>query len=383
VLERAVLAEHAGVGRHGKVSESLLGPGTQAAAGEVASSLLGPQVGCHHQSLVIATLWPAGRGNVAYGANVGCNHTSRAPDQECWAGEGVFFGLGVNVKFPLDLSRAPYAVVACGLTVPPQRVEFPFALLAEPAARPEGAPPGLQEITPAWGLAENLYALERCVAKFRARHQAGRSPFDPEVFRPEIVDLMLQAWRRLEALPEVRAVYTEREVPGLGKNFLRESVRRSAVAAYGFHVRLYALLGLLERVGAALSEDEPASALLAEPGRSARWEHQRQLLRDELGVTDAALALRELPGLLEQYARDVERSRGRDDRRGPRVIADYAEVHPSAGRDEVVRCCWERVRRQQAQARVVLAALTGVPADGPLPPHDLPADIAFPPCSNA
>ena len=78
------------------------------AGGEVAASLLGPFVSFHHQALLIATLWPEGKGNVAYGANVGSNHTSKAPDQEFWPGEGMFLGLGVNIKFPADFSRAPY-----------------------------------------------------------------------------------------------------------------------------------------------------------------------------------------------------------------------------------------------------------------------------------
>ena len=45
--------------------------------GECLHCLVGPFVGFHHQSLLIATIWPLGRGNVGYGANVGSNHTSR------------------------------------------------------------------------------------------------------------------------------------------------------------------------------------------------------------------------------------------------------------------------------------------------------------------
>ena len=38
--------------------------------GECCHSLLGPHVGFHHSSLLIATLWPLGRGNLAYGCKV-------------------------------------------------------------------------------------------------------------------------------------------------------------------------------------------------------------------------------------------------------------------------------------------------------------------------
>src|SRR5262249_61253794 len=120
ILDRAVLTEHAHAERHGKVSASVLGPNTGVAEGEVTASLVGPFVGFHHQALLIAALWPEGRGNVSYGACVGSNHTSRAPDQEALLGEGTFLGLGVNVKYPLDLSRSPYSVVACGVTLAPQ-----------------------------------------------------------------------------------------------------------------------------------------------------------------------------------------------------------------------------------------------------------------------
>src|SRR5204863_1680447 len=108
VVENSVLAEQVHVERHAKVSGSYLGPNTAVAQGEVSASLLGPFVAAHHQSLLIAVFWPDGKGNVSHAAGVGCNHTSRAPDQECRPGEGMFVGLGVSVKFPADFRRAPY-----------------------------------------------------------------------------------------------------------------------------------------------------------------------------------------------------------------------------------------------------------------------------------
>src|SRR5262249_6641289 len=116
VIDRSVLTEHSQVRRHGQISKSILGPNTAVAGGEVTSSLAGPFVSLHHQALLIATVWPSGKGNVSAGARVGANHTSRAPDQECWPGEGMFFGLGVNVKFPADFRAAPYIVIAAGVT---------------------------------------------------------------------------------------------------------------------------------------------------------------------------------------------------------------------------------------------------------------------------
>src|SRR5262249_40492689 len=79
VVDHSVLVEQSHVDEHGKVSGSMLGPNSSAARGEVTASLVGPFVNAHHESLVIATLWPEGRGNVSYGAMAGANHTSKAP----------------------------------------------------------------------------------------------------------------------------------------------------------------------------------------------------------------------------------------------------------------------------------------------------------------
>jgi hypothetical protein len=357
IVQRSVLTEYASAERHAKVAESLLGPNTSVGAGEVTSSLVGPSVGCHHQSLLIATLWPGGRGNVAYGANVGSNHTGRAPDQECWAGEGVFFGLGVTVKFPADYSRAPYTVVASGLTLPPQRLTFPFSLLTAPSARPAGVPESLNEIIPAWALAENWFALERAQVKQQKRDRARRTRTNYDVFRPEIIDLMRDACRRLESVPDNREVYTERQVDGLGKNFLREASRTIAIEAYRFATELYALLGLKQRLQAAAAAGAALDDILRTQTAEARWEHQRTLLREELGASDAAAALGRLPDMLERVARGVELSRAKDDERGVRVLEDYAEVHPPASRDDVVTGVWERTRRLQGEIKALLGAL--------------------------
>lgn len=60
-----------------QVTHSILGPDSGVGSGECHHSLVGPFVGFHHQALLIAAIWPLGRGNVGYGANVGSNHTSR------------------------------------------------------------------------------------------------------------------------------------------------------------------------------------------------------------------------------------------------------------------------------------------------------------------
>lgn len=375
-VERSVLGEQVRVDRHGKVRDSILGPNTEVAAGEVVSCLLGAFVGCHHQSLLISAYWPAGRGNVGYGANVGSNHTSRAPDQEFRAAEGLFVGLGVSVQFPCDFGRAPYTVIACGVDLPPQKVTFPFSLIAppqEPSAEDHypGVPPACNQLVPAWLLRANVYALKRNEAKYRARNRARRARFEFAVFRRETVECMRAAARALAAVPAAREFYTDRDIPGLGKNAVTERNRVRAIAAYRFYTLYYALGGLKNRVRDALAGGEDASRLLTAPDGRGEWEYQRQILTEDFGITDPAAGLAMLPGMAVEVAKDCERSRERDDTRGVRVIDDYAEVHPPADRDRVVRQAWEDADRVNAEVATYLLQLpgdppgAGTPAAGP------------------
>ena len=53
-----------------------------------------------------------------------------------------------------------------------------------------------------------------------------------EVFRPDTVDLMRDAGQRLAAVPQVKDVYTDRDIEGLGQNLLTETHRWQALQAY-------------------------------------------------------------------------------------------------------------------------------------------------------
>jgi hypothetical protein len=361
VVDRSVLTEHSHARNHGKVNESILGPNSGVAGGEVAASLLGPLVSFHHQALLIATLWPEGKGNVAYGANVGSNHTAKAPDQEFWPGEGMFLGLGINIKFPADFRRAPYSIIACGVTTLPQKVLFPFSLINVPSAHPAGISSAFNEIIPAWLLTDNLYTLKRNEGKYRARYQGRRLQIDFRIFRSDIVDYMRDACKRLEAVRPTREAYSEAEIEGLGKNFLLEKHRKPAIEAYRFFIRYYALLLLKEEVEAALRNhlNGETQRILVTPSSDGRWEHARQILCQELGVRQVVAGLRQLPAMFEQIARDVEASKARDDERGPRIIEDYAQVHVPAADDPLVRQTWEDARRMRREVEELVHCLEG------------------------
>ena len=225
IVEGSVMCVASHVEKHGKLLYSILGPISGVSEGEVNSSLVGPFVGFHHQSLLIASYWPSGRGNVGYGANVGSNHTGKAPDQELWPGEGVFFGLGCSIKFPSNFAEAPYTLVATGAVTLPQKVSMPFSLITTPAAKYEAFSPALNEIQPAWILSDNLYMVLRNEAKFKKRGgKSGRlGQLEFRVFRPAIIDLVLKAMKALEnprGEPKVEKdvkMYGEKQILGLGE----------------------------------------------------------------------------------------------------------------------------------------------------------------------
>jgi len=193
-VQGCIVMEHASISLHARVSSSIIGPDASISGGECHHSLLGSMVGFHHQSLLIGALWPLGRGNMAYGSMVGANHTGRLPDQESHIGEGVFFGLGVTVKYPLNLFESPYSIVAAGTSLLPQKVTFPFSLICTTDTPIDAAlklSPALNQIKPAWVLYGNPYLLERSESKFVSRGKAKEHNTKFPVIRVSTILLMM------------------------------------------------------------------------------------------------------------------------------------------------------------------------------------------------
>ncbi|KPJ57096.1 MAG: hypothetical protein AMS16_01530 [Planctomycetes bacterium DG_58] len=348
IVDKSLLTEHSHVERHGKCTESILGPNTGVAEGEVTASLCGPFVGFHHQALLIAAFWPEGKGNVGYGANVGSNHTSKAPDQELWPGEGTFFGLGVNIKFPSDFTKAPYAIIASGVATLPQKVTFPFSLINAPAQSYPGISPAYNEIMPGWVLSDNIFTIRRNEGKYKDRNKARRTEFIFDVFRPDTVDLMLDGRKRLSDVAEPQELYTDRDISGLGKNYMLEHSRVKAIETYTFYIRYYALLGLKSRIET--SSKSALKALLTTKTRNRRWEHERRILVSEFGK-DVSLAelLEKLSEAVEKIAVDTQISKEKDDTRGARIIDDYPHAHAPAVEDKFVKKTWAETRELKAE----------------------------------
>lgn len=359
IVDSSCLTEHSHVERHGKVTQSILGPNTGVAEGEVTASLVGPFVGFHHQSLLIAALWPEGKGNVGYGANVGSNHTSKAPDQEIWPGEGAFFGLGTNIKFPSDFSRSPYTIIASGVNALPQKVTFPFSLINSPSLSLDGVSPAFNEIAPGWVLSDNIYTIKRNEGKYAKRNKAKRSKLVFEVFRPDIVDLMLDARQRLSDIKFKKNYYTSKDIQGLGKNYLMETDRARGVEAYTFYIRYYALLGLKKKLSELLAEKKSSFKKNAEKApnthsKDKRWEHERKVLIQEFKDKAVADCLEILSQMQERIAQDVQVSKEKDDKRGAKIIEDYAFAHPAACDDGFVKQTHEETKKMQREIAVLI-----------------------------
>ncbi len=352
IVESSLLMEHSHVERHGKVTHSVIGPNSGIAEGEVTSCLVGPFTGFHHQSLLIAALWPDGRGNVGYGANVGSNHTGKAPDQEIICGEGLFFGLGVNIKFPSDFSDAPYTIIATGVDALPQRVEFPFSLINRSSISYPGVSSGHNEILPGWVLSGSIYSVRRNEAKFRRRNLARRSVFDFDVFRPEIIDRMIVARDRLMNIREPKAVYLLRDIAGLGKNYLLDRNRRAGIDAYNYYIEFFTLKGLERKIAALLEagDDAALTELYARGTDDAAWEYVRGLLTGE-GYAGKTLAdnLTRLAEMHERVAQSTQLSKEKDDGRGVHIIPDYQHAHRPAREDPFIVETWEDARRNIAR----------------------------------
>ncbi len=376
IVDGSLLCEYSQVERHGKVLSSIIGPNTTIAEGEVTSSLVGPFVGFHHQALLIGVVWPEGKGNVGYGCNCGSNHTGKAPDQEFWPGEGMFLGLGVNVKYPGCFTEAPYTIVATGTDLPPQRVAFPFSLITAstnprkqllnqmgevgqlgPAHSLEQesfhVPGGekfflesrnekgflfqrcslygevdllsqMNEIIPAWVLRNNLFAIKRNERKFKSRDKSFRTPIEYRILRADIVRMMITARTQLQGLGGKDFYTGDRDLPALGKNYMTDHSRREAIETYSFHIQFFALEGLFQRL---LVSGRISPTLLKRPSANAEWEFQRQLLHKEgLQGSPEELLLSYLDRL-KIISNEVRESKARDDHRGIRIIPDYADHH--------------------------------------------------------
>ncbi|MBK8804441.1 MAG: DUF4954 family protein [Fibrobacteres bacterium] len=320
IVRKALFCEASGASRHAKILDAIVGANTEIQEGELTCSILGPLVGFHHQSLVIACLWPEGRGNVGHGAALGSNHTGRRADQELRPGEGQFFGLCCQVQFPSDFSQAPWSLVAMGTKVPAGSVKLPFSLVV---SEPDHA---LVRVRPGWMWLQNAYALERAESKLGSRDRTHGKICQQPLFHRGILEKVKSARDRLLAAPGIQEWWTHSTFDAVGPGRMSEMDRKAGIDAYTECLTLITLRAVLA---------DSDSELLA-------W--SKAFLASEFPTFSLDDLLQRLPGLERLWLRRVRRSRERDDLKGSAVFADYALVHPPAKEDEIIRLAGARAR---------------------------------------
>jgi hypothetical protein len=340
IVDTSVLVEHSHVERHAKVTGSIIGPNTGIAEGEITASFVGPFVGFHHQALLIGTLWPEGKGNIAYGANIGSNHTGKAPDQELYCGEGLFFGLGTSCKFPADFSRAPYTIIATGCTTSPQCCIFPFSLITAPSSPMESVPAHCNELLPGWMLSDNMYALKRNELKFLSRNKAKRTSVASAIFRPEIIDMVIGARDTLKNVTTEKPLYLETDIQGIGSNFISRKNVGKAITTYTGCIEHYCLEAVYLRCRECAENGKELSKknILSTSSAIEHWQHVTTVMKNEaIGLSRLQDALDRYHELVEKILHDVVFSKKKDDLRGGRIMRDYHLSHIEVSADPVVQ----------------------------------------------
>lgn len=374
-VENALLMETCHVGPHSKIGDSVLGPDVALGSGEVQSCVIGPNTAAHHQSLLIGMIWLLGRGNVGYGANVGSNHTGRAPDQEALSGEGLFWGLSTVIVYPVNLSRAPYSIVAAGTKLTPCSISMPFSLIVD------------KEIVPGWVLRSTPYTLARGEQKIATRRKALRHHYYTGWPMLEREEVLLQVFQARQILEDIKREgfdsYNSRgEIVDLGRCILSESNRRKAIDTYTSFLQKSALMGLLSYLENEKSNgvsdianreklfEENESFDIKNPSwyempweaqdlAAKTWKFQLFILVNEFGPSDTwdlrHLLETTLVSLAKSYANAVKTCKQRDDLRGAQVIPDYALSHSPAEEHAVVSLVENEVSAVEDRVKALLA----------------------------
>lgn len=352
-VQGSVLMSRTTVACKAIVKSSIIAPCCHIEEGEVNSSYVGPMTQMHHHSLLIAALWPEGCGNLGYGANVGSNHTGRMPDQEVMPGQGMFFGLGVNIKFPANYRESPFTLIATGLTTLPQRVKFPFSLIRPGDPQLVGVAPRLNEIVPGWNYARNAYALDRNLYKYSLRGKGIVPATFYSIFSPDTVRYVYDAYQRLQ-VNAIRDIYTKEHIDGLGENFMRERIRQQAIKTYQEYMERYAL----EQIITLVVNDQN---LQAQPVKEMRRMATNEANKDVMRIVSLPETFDELLKRYRQLEKDwyerVTHGLDKDNERGRQIFDDYDDAHPiDKGFTE-----WEKSRVEEKLRRLNSIAKTNKP----------------------
>lgn len=243
MAERFVLGDSCTLEYGARLIDSVLGDNSTVACCEVRSSLIFPGHEQHHNNSFLIAACLEGQSNIAAGATLGSNHSSRAADGELVAGRGFWPGLCVSVKLPSRF--APYTLLVKGSYPYELDIPLPFSLVSNNEKE------DTLEVLPAYWWRHNMYALVRNAWKYRARDCRCRKVqhIETDCFAPDSMAAVFRAMGQLLSwgngtLQDDGSIVVE----GFENSRRRVVVRRplSAYRAYSDMIVHYAAKNLLE-----------------------------------------------------------------------------------------------------------------------------------------
>jgi len=328
IIESSYMCEASSASHQVLSSHSIIGSNSHIEKGEVTSSLLGPFVGFHHQSLLISVLWPKGMGNIGYGAKIGSNHSGKSPDQECLLSEGLFFGIGASVKYPVNLEKAPFSLIASSVELKPQKIEMPFSLILKNKS-------GDNEIVPGWVWKHNRYMLRRNEQKYVNRNKAS-AEITADILQPEIIDLVLNAIVILNKL-----VFDKTEptinFEALGENKISLNNLKESIQTYTDVIEHYCLKSFYEAYIDSSHQLKSLQGLLKKNLTHLNWHHARKIFKKHIHLSMSHEVLDTYLDRVKGEIFQVKNSKNRDHLRGNEIFSDYDSVHQPVNQDPVVK----------------------------------------------
>lgn len=232
---------------------------------------------------------------------------------------------------------------------------MPFSLLNSPVKNYPDISPVYNEIFPGWIIYQSPYSLVRNARKYRTR-TTGNGNTNTKVLTMKTIQYIIQAKNQLENVKntgERERIYTEQDVPGLGKNYMLEESRIAGINSYKRAILLYALEGLFDEC---LKQNytDPKMDINQIENVTTEFKFQIQLINDYLSTNTLSVALKKYVLMKEKLFADSRDSKNRDDIRGRRIIPDYDDYYEGSENDSVINSEKEIFESQKAQLSPLL-----------------------------
>lgn len=335
IIEDSCLYEASGTSHQAIVHHTIVGPNSSLSKGEATSCLIGPFVGFHHQSLLISVLWPNGKGNIGYGANVGSNHTGKAPDQEALLGEGLFIGLDASMKFPCNFEASPYSIISTAVKCNPQKCSLPFSLILPGSEETNHH----NEIVPGWIWHYNRYMLIRNELKYAQRNKSSLA-IETTILRPDIVKFVYEAYLQLNTKVNEKKLYSKKEFPFLGDQVLRHNNLKQCTDWYKNCLQFFTIETCTE-----ILIETPSLKIIDRntKAKHKNWSLCKKIIKNLGFHSDRQTLFKDYLDLSKEMLKAVKRSLERDHIKGNAVFDDYDQVHSPIGVDYTIAHLKEKI----------------------------------------